>query len=138
LFLETGLQVFYVLLAFYGWFNWSKPAERAKGIRNLPIEKHILIIGFCSGIWLLVAFIFDQFTQQNSPYGDAFVTVFSLAATWMTARKYLANWTYWIVIDVVAAGLFYSNGLLLSSVLYLLYAIIALFGFFAWKRQVRT
>jgi nicotinamide mononucleotide transporter len=138
LFLETGLQVFYVVLAFYGWFSWSKPTERSKSIRKLPLEKHILLIGFCLGSWLLVAYVFDQFTTQNSPYGDAFVTVFSLAATWMTARKYLANWTYWIVIDVVAASLFFANGLLLSSLLYVTYALVAIFGFFAWKRQLVT
>jgi nicotinamide mononucleotide transporter len=56
----------------------------------------------------------------------------------MTARKYLANWTYWIVIDVVAASLFFSNGLLLSSLLYVMYALVAIFGFFAWKRQIAT
>ncbi len=69
-----------------------------------------------------------------NPYADAFTTVFSLAATFMVTRKVLENWIYWIIIDIVSTYLFASRDLYLSSALFVLYTVIAVFGFFNWSR----
>jgi nicotinamide mononucleotide transporter len=138
LYLETGLQFFYIIMALYGWFSWSKPIDVSKKVTRIRLEKHVLIIGFSGGVCFMLAFIFDQFTRQTNPYADAFVTVFSLVTTWMMARKYVDSWIYWIIIDVVAATLYIQNGLVLSALLYAIYTIIAAFGFVAWRRQIGT
>lgn len=136
LYLETGLQIFYIIMALYGWFTWSKPVENGKIIKGIRLEKHILLIGFSGGICYMLAFIFDQFTRQTNPYADAFVTIFSLTATWMMARKYLDSWIYWVIIDAVAVTLYFQNGLFLSSLLYIVFMIMAVFGFFNWRNQI--
>jgi nicotinamide mononucleotide transporter len=84
---------------------------------------------------LLFGYIFDQYSNQANPYLDAFTTIFSLMATFMVAKKVLENWIYWIIIDAFSVYLFASRGLYMTSVLFILYTLIAIFGYFSWKKQ---
>jgi nicotinamide mononucleotide transporter len=67
------------------------------------------------------------------PYADAFVAWVSVLATWMVARKVLENWLYWIVVDSVAAALYWSQGFHATAVLFVAYVVIAVRGYFAWR-----
>ncbi len=53
---------------------------------------------------------------------------------WMLARKYVEQWLVWIAVDVVCCGLYIYKGLYFTSALYGLYTIIAVFGYFEWRR----
>ena len=138
LFIETGLQFFYVIMAIYGWFKWNSDQTDNHGIiikwkpkfHLLNILISVLLVG-------LLGYIFDSYTNQENPYTDAFSTVFSLAATFMVTKKVLENWIYWIVIDAVCIYLFASRGLFLTSILFFFYTIIAVFGFVQWRREFK-
>jgi len=70
------------------------------------------------------------------PYVDAFVAWASVLATWMVARKVLENWLYWIVVDSVAAALYWSQGFQATAGLYVLYVVIAVRGYIAWRADL--
>lgn len=155
LYMETGLQFFYVCLAVYGWYMWAtqepEPSplihaedtiDLATGPIQTPILKksgvyHLVFVFICFSITFILGFIFDRFTNQLNPYTDAFCTVFSIMATYLVIHKVLENWIYWIVIDLVGIYLFSSRGLYLTSMLFIVYTLIAVFGFFKWKRIYR-
>lgn len=150
LYIESGLQLFYVATAILGWISWRKTAiskddihdnTTQNGISDIKLwslNNHLLnilisgILSFCLG------FIFDTYTDQANPYIDAFTTIFSLAATFMVVQKVLENWIYWIVIDIVGIYLYFQRGLQLSSVLYLIFTIIAITGFINWKKMFKA
>jgi nicotinamide mononucleotide transporter len=67
---------------------------------------------------------------------DAFVAWVSVLATWMVARKVLENWLYWIVVDSVAAALYWSQGLHATAVLFVVYVVIAVRGYFTWRADL--
>lgn len=135
LFLDAGLQVFYVAFGIIGWVKWTGTGNNTE-IQHWPIKKHLiwLLIGGIST--LLLGWLATHYTSQQSPYIDAFIFVFSLIATYLTAEKILENWVYWIVVDAVAIGLFYSKGLYLTSLLYVIYTVLALFGWIKWKSEI--
>lgn len=138
LYLETGLQFFYLAMGIYGWIVWSK--KNTKGINTIiqwSKQKHILNIAISSIITGLLGFLFDKFTNQANPYTDSFTTVFSLTATFMVTKKVLENWIYWIIIDAVSIYLFASRGLYMTAVLFLLFTFIAIFGFLQWRKQFK-
>ena len=135
LFLETGLQFFYVAMAIYGWLIWKKDLNKNDGILIQWKLKHHLINIFFSGILTLtIGFIFDKYTAQANPYTDAFSTIFSLVATFMVTKKVVENWIYWIIIDAVCIYIFASRGLYLTSFLFVLYTTIAIIGYFQWRK----
>ena len=136
LFLETGLQFFYVVMAVYGWYKWNKESSgKDREITTWTIKTHTINISISTFLFLSLGFLFDNYTSQANPYTDAFSTVFSLGATYMVTKKVLENWIYWVVIDAVCIYLFVSRELYLTAVLFFIYTLIALFGYFQWRRK---
>ncbi|MCJ8291681.1 MAG: nicotinamide mononucleotide transporter [Crocinitomicaceae bacterium] len=152
LYIESALQVFYVVMAIVGWITWRKNEQidsdeldklldlpESKGeVKVWPISYHIFNILISGGVAFILGFCFDTFTDQANPYADAFTTVFSLAATFMIIKKILENWIYWIVIDIVSIFLYHERGYSLSAVLYFVFTILAVIGFVAWYRKYKS
>ena len=134
LFPETGLQVFYLVMAFYGYYNWTKNEQNLQ-ITQWSAGKHLTLIITGAIITFLMGFYFATYTSAKMPIVDSFTTVFSVIATYMVTKKVLENWLYWIVIDVVSIYLYYNRELHLSSLLFLAYTIIAIFGYFMWLNK---
>ena len=133
LYAETGLQVFYFIMAIYGYFSWSKN-DGALMISEWSTNKHFIIILSATLITFLLGFIFSIYTDAKMPIVDSFTTVFSVFATFMVVKKILSNWLYFIVIDVISIHLYCSRDLHLTSFLFLIYTLIAVFGFLKWNR----
>lgn len=150
LYIESVLQVFYVVMAIVGWISWNQqksskspnePLDQTAQDNEVsvwPISYHLFNIAISGGIAFILGFCFDTFTDQANPYADAFTTVFSLAATFMVVRKILENWIYWIIIDIVSIFLYHHRGYSLSAVLYLIFTVLAIAGFIAWYKQYKT
>jgi len=137
LFPETGLQVFYLVMAFYGYYNWAKK-EQDLQITQWSAGKHLTLIITGAIITFLMGYYFATYTSAKMPIVDSFTTVFSVFATYMVAKKVLENWLYWIVIDAVSIYLYFSRDLHLTSLLFIAYTIIAVFGYFAWLKQTTS
>lgn len=136
LYLESILQVFYFGMAIYGWFMWTSDDEtKDVTVIQWPLKYHLYNVLISGALMLLFGYIFHQYSNQANPYLDAFTTIFSLMATFMVAKKVLENWIYWIIIDAFSVYLFASRGLYMTSVLFILYTLIAIFGYFSWKKQ---
>lgn len=151
LYIESGLQLFYVATAVMGWVSWKKAqaprsndlldeqtVNSGSDIRLWSLKNHLINFGVSGAISLGLGFAFDYYTDQANPYIDSFTTIFSLAATIMVIQKVLENWIYWIVIDLVGVYLYFQRGLQLSSVLYVLFTIIAVVGFWNWLKMYKT
>ena len=137
LFQEAILQTYYVVAGFYGWWLWNKKgnAKDEISINSFSLQKNLMLIFFGALLVPIFGFGFSKLGNSLS-YFDAAVTVFSFTATWMTAKKILENWLFWIVIDVVAAVMYFVKGLHATSGLYIFFSIIAVYGYFEWKKEL--
>ena len=133
LYLDAALQVFYVVMAFIGLYNWKKDStgQGDAPIKRLPVKAHLKYLSVGAIIALLFGYFFDQYTPAAATYWDAFTTVFSVIATILLVQRYLDNWAYWVVIDIIYAGLYFSREAYLFSLLMIIYTMIASL---AWKR----
>ena len=131
---ETGLQAFYLLMTFYGYHQWNKNDSSLK-IQQWTITKHLLILLIGALLTFLMGFYFTIYTNAAMPLVDSFTTVFSVFATYMVTKKVLGNWLYWIVIDIVSVYLYFSRDLQLTSLLFIVYTVIAIFGYFSWLKR---
>ena len=131
---ETGLQVFYLLMAFYGYYQWNKNDSTLQ-IEQWTTAKHLLILLIGAILTFLMGFYFSIYTNAAMPLVDSFTTVFSVFATYMITKKILGNWLYWIVIDAVSVYLYFSRDLHLTSLLFIVYTVIAIFGYFSWLKR---
>jgi nicotinamide mononucleotide transporter len=136
--MQSTLQAYYVVMAFYGWYSWTRSQRREGGrISRWPLHYHlaamaaIVLLSFITARWLALE------THAAWPHLDSLTTWTSLLATWMVARIKLENWLYWMAADVVTAFLFAAQGYPVSAGLFLTYLIIAAIGFRAWLQQYR-
>lgn len=132
LFIEAGLQVFYFVMAIYGWWLWTKDHSKRLPIRRWPWHYHAWNIVLSTFVALILGYFADEYTQQANPYLDAFTTIFSLLATFMVAKRILENWLYWVVIDTGLIFLYGTKGYLLTALQYGVFALIALFAWWKW------
>ena len=137
LYMQSLLQVFYLVMAVYGFIDWRKgrTADGEVVIRSWTLKQHamvavLVIIASVVNGWLLA-----HNTDAAAPYIDSFVTWGSVVTTWMVARRMIENWLYWIVVDAVAAWLYFTQGLLATTLLFMIYLGIVVRGYFVWRRE---
>ena len=136
LYAETILQVFYLIIAFYGYYNWNNPRKKLH-VSEWNISKHIITIIIGTTIAFLLGFYLTIYTNAAMPIIDSFTTTFSIIATFMVTKKILGNWLYWIIIDLTSIYMYYEKDLHLTSMLFIIYTIIAVFGYMNWSRLKR-
>ncbi len=138
LFLESGLQVFYVIIGVYGWYEWlyGSTKKAALSISSFSVAKNSYAVCIGLAMWLPLGVFAHLYSTQALPYLDAFITAFSIIATWMTAKKVIENWIFWVVIDALAIYLYASRSFYLISGLYGLYTILSISGYFQWKKKI--
>jgi nicotinamide mononucleotide transporter len=137
LYMEAGLQIFYCIMAVYGWTQWrtSLPGNKKFFVRTWNRNQHIkaisliILLAFSSG-WAL-----EKFTNAALPFIDSLTTWGAIVTTYMVAKRLLENWIYWFVIDTISVFLFYSRGLFLTSILFFVYLIIIYFGYKSWTEM---
>ena len=138
---DMSLQIYYVAVSIYGWWFWIKgqnpgPEQHAEvPVTRLNLSGWLWSVGISLLLTYLIFLLLNNFTDSTVPLGDAFTTAFSIVATWLLARKILENWLFWIVIDLVSLALYIYKGLYPTSILFLIYTIIALAGYFQWKNE---
>ena len=138
---DMGLQVYYLGISIYGWMYWLRGGERDAEQDKLPVSRigrKMALVLAAAGILLLLGIvaILKYLTDSDVPWGDGFTTAASIVATWMLARKILEHWLVWIIVDAVAAGLYFYKGLDPSAVLYIIYSGIAVLGYIKWKAEL--
>ena len=135
LYSQTGLQIFYLFMAFYGYYHWNKKDQSLR-IIEWSISKHLFILVIGAILTFLMGFYFTIYTNAKMPIIDSFNAIFSICATYMITKKILGNWLYWIVIDSIGAYLYFNMELHLTSLLFISYAIIAIFGYLSWVKKI--
>lgn len=135
-----SLQVYYVFISIYGWYNWlyggkSKKVDDLK-VAYMNLKTLIVTSVFTIFFFIIIAFVLVNYTDSPIPYWDSFTTAASIVATWMLARKYIENWLYWIVVDSLSIGLYLYKGLYAAVLLFVVYTILAVIGYFEWKKNI--
>ena len=139
LYAEVILQFYYIGMAIYGFYTWKfggiKHSE--KHIEVWSVKKHILVIITGLVLSVILGYVLQNYTNAASTYVDSFTTVFAVFATYMTAKRVLENWIYWIVIDTVSIFLYAGRGGYFFALLFIAYTIIAIYGFYHWRKLYR-
>jgi len=140
LYSDVILQVIYVFMQFAGWYQWM---YGSKNKDKLPITDltgtrclqwlGVILIG--TGLW-------GQFMAMNTdaacPHFDAFIVVTSLVAQWLLCVKKVQAWIAWIMVDVIAIGVYAYKDLNLTAVLYAVFLCMAIKGYYEWKKLKGT
>ena len=134
LYAEAVLYAYYVYAGIQGFILWKQQEDTAVTYKgNLKFHGIKMLIGislsFC--LYFLLSKIFPDAAR---PLIDSFTTIFSFIATYLTIKKYIENWIYWIIVDGLTVYLYFSRDLYIYAGLMVAYTIIALFGYLQWRK----
>lgn len=140
LLLESILQVFYLVMAVYGWYEWKyrKTDNTGRSISVWRWKTHCILISGTGLVVVILGYIFARYTAARLPYLDAFTTCFAILATFMVPWKKLENWVYWFAIDSASIYLYVSRELYLTALLFCIYLVLIVFGYISWLRDYRS
>jgi len=137
---DMGLQVYYLVISFYGWWHWlygNKKSQKAElPITRTSTKQWIYISLITIALFGLMVFILKRYTDSPVPYGDSFVTALSITGTWMLAQKLIEHWWVWVVVNLVSLGLFIWKDLYPTSILFFFYFTLAVYGFYQWRKEM--
>ena len=137
LYMEAGLQIFYCIMAVYGWTQWrtSLPDNTKFLVKTWNRNQHLKAISLIILLALSSGWALEKFTNAALPFIDSLTTWGAIVTTYMVAKRLLENWIYWFAIDTISVFLFYSRGLFLTSMLFFVYLIIIYFGYKSWTKM---
>lgn len=138
LYYESILNIFYVVVGVYGFYEWIKKTHdnKQKQVTSFAFRKLLPLFAIAILGAVILGYMSSIYTQSPWPYLDAVIASFSVLATWMTAKKIIENWILWIVLDAAGVFLYFSTGLYLFVVLYFMYTVLAIYGYKEWRRTL--
>ena len=147
LYADFGINIYYLLIALYGWFVWKTgftllgkkgTTEQELPISYTPRSAWLWVTAAYIIAQLFIAWLLINYTDSTVPWADSFTTALSIVGMWMLARKYIEQWWVWCIVDVASSALYLYKGLNFTAILYAVYAIISIFGYYKWKRMMNN
>jgi nicotinamide mononucleotide transporter len=133
---DALLQLLFIALAAWGWWLWLRGTETASlRITQLTSRQRLQAVLTGLVLWGLTGSVLLNFTDTDVPWWDAFPTAFSLVGQYLLAHKRVENWCAWLLVNVVAIGLFAWKELWLTTVLYIVFALLSVVGWRAWQQR---
>jgi len=134
---DMTMNFYYSVMSVYGWYKWTSK----KNTPNLKISKTTrkeqkMGVGFflLTMIITYLVYVFFDYKLEIPNYIDIFTSGIFFTGMWYMALKKIENWTLWIFGDIIAVPLFAYRGLGMLSLQYLIFTIIAIFGYSEWKK----
>lgn len=138
LYMEAVLQLFYLAMAAYGWYQWRRHGTAGAELRvhTWPLSYHLFAIGTVLILVFVSGHLLSRYSDAALPHLDSLTTWGAIVATFMVARKILENWFYWFVIDAVSVGLYLNRGLFLTALLFAGYLVLIVVGYRTWRASM--
>lgn len=132
------INAYYFVMSVYGWCYWSKKEEE---VIVHPItttskkEVKTAVLLFVASI-LFVFWVYQAFDKWKdwTAYVDTFTTAIFFVGMGLMARRKIEHWLFWIVGDIISIPLYFFKGLTLTSFQYIIFTLIAIYGYRSWKK----
>ena len=132
------INVYFFLMSIYGWYFWVQKEGGQVLNKIAKINKKELKWGlllFMGTIFFVIGFYrFFERWDDSTALVDSFTTALFFVAMWLMARRKIEHWVLWIIGDIISIPLYLFKGLLITSIQYFIFTLIAIFGFFEWRR----
>ena len=137
---EASLQIFFVVIALWGWWQWlagTSADGQALQVGWMTPRGRIVAAAATLLAWPLLGALLARTTDSDVPYLDALPTVASVTGQILLGRKRVENWAVWLGVNAFSIGLFALKGLWLTVVLYIVFFALSFVGWRAWRRLVQ-
>lgn len=138
LYADFSMQLYYIVAGVYGLCVWlwygSRSDKRGKALTIRPMPQRVWIgsVAVALAAFVAIYLVLCNFTDSTVPVWDALTTALSVVAMWLLSRKYVEQWLWWLVVDLLTVLLYFYKGIPLTASLYMLYSLLAVAGYRRW------
>ena len=139
LYADFAIDIYYFLIGIYGFIAWKRGTGKKKEdlpITRTPVKAILPLVLVFSVLFVAIGLVLQNWTNSTGPWQDSFTTSLSIVGLWMLARKWIEQWWVWFVVDAVSTALYIYKGIPFYAGLYALYTVLAVYGYFKWKRKM--
>jgi len=140
LFGDMMMNFYYSIMSIYGWWNWARVKQNKKVVRISRTtfkEKQVGVVFFLLTMMVTYGVYRLYGTELNyTNYIDILTSGIFFTAMWYMANKKLENWTLWILADLITVPLYAYRGWGMLSLQYLIFTVLAIQGYLAWKKDL--
>lgn len=137
---DMMMNFYYSMMSIYGWWNWSRKKNDTYVVPISRTNTKEKLIGVVLVILTMIVtygvYRFFDYAIETVNYIDIFTSGIFFTAMWYMATKKIENWTLWIFADVITVPLYAYRGLGMLSLQYLIFTILAIQGYLAWKKSL--
>ena len=137
---DMMINAYYFMMSVYGWYIWTRKLddEHVTPISRMSFNEKKISIAIFLVTLLFVFLVYQAFDKWTSwvAYVDTITTAIFFVGMWLMARRKLENWIFWIIGDVISVPLYFYKGFTFTSLQYLGFTFIAIFGYLAWKKSI--
>lgn len=136
LYSDALLQVYFFFIQFYGLWYWLKGRQDDGSIVVVPLPKTQYFNYLLATIvaWLVLSTAMSQLTNATHPYWDGAIASLSVLAQFLMSRRNIESWYLWILVDILAIGLFIVKELQPTAALYAVFLVLAIIGLIQWRK----
>jgi nicotinamide mononucleotide transporter len=130
------LNFYYLITSILGLFLWQQKSQQK--ISKTTKQDLFIVLGIVLSSFVVLYLLLNQFTDSSVPYLDAIVSAFAWAGTWLLLKRKLENWILLNISNLIAIPLQFYKGLELTSLLTIIYVVIAFLGYSEWKKKLEV
>ena len=132
------INAYYFGMSVYGWVIWTRINDQEQTIPISRInqqEWRYLLLLFVGSLGFVYG-VYQWFGLWNSSTAmiDTLTTAIFFSGMWLMARRKIENWIFWIVGDIISVPLYLIKGFSFTSLQYLIFTFIAIYGYLEWKK----
>ncbi len=139
---DMMINAYYFIMSIYGWYIWTRKvdATHVTPISYTTKKEHLYSVVIFVATLVFVYIVYKSFDKWNdwTAIADTFTTAVFFVGMWLMAKRKIENWLYWIVGDIISVPLYFYKGFTFTSFQYLIFTLIAIFGYFAWKKHLNN
>ncbi|SHI40749.1 nicotinamide mononucleotide transporter [Algibacter luteus] len=139
---DMMINGYYFIMSVYGWYIWTRKVdeEHVTPISKTSFNEKKTSLAIFLGTLVFVFLVYNVFDKWTSwvAYIDTITTAIFFVGMWLMARRKLENWIFWIIGDVISVPLYFYKGFTFTSLQYLGFTVIAIFGYIAWKKSINN
>lgn len=135
---DSMINVYYFVMSIYGWYHWTRKKDDVVEFpisivtKNEKLTAAVIFVSTLIFVFLVYQY-FDKFINWYN-YVDTLLTALFFVGMWLMARRKIENWIFWIVGDFISIPLYFCKGYTFTSLQYLIFTILAVYGYLEWKK----
>ncbi len=137
---DMMINAYYFAMSVYGWFIWTRKVDETHVTQisrvNKQEKRQSVFIFFAAIVFVFLVYYYNDKWNTWTAYVDTITTAVFFVGMWLMAKRKIENWIFWIIGDIISVPLYLYKGLAFTSIQYLGFTFIAIYGYIAWKKHL--